>query len=109
MAPDVHLFPYFDDSPTSTGIIVEVAYSESLKHAKEKMVRYLWESDPPRPSVVILFNFEKRSLREDYQDIELKFEVYRRSSRGGRQTQLHETGVSSFPSRRDMWLLILNF
>ena len=77
------------------GIIIEVAYSESLKHAKDKAVEYLW-SDEPRPSVVVIFIFKKETYDKDYLTTTVNFEVHRRDEENEGGTETYETGVGSY-------------
>ena len=54
LAADMQIGTFLNDEPQKAGIIIEVAYSESLKHAKAKAKEYLF-ADKPRPSVIVIF------------------------------------------------------
>lgn len=93
-AADVQLVSLLRKNPARCGIIFEVTYPGHIDHARIKTKYYLWDADPPRPSVVILFNFIEKSSH-CCRDVELHFEVHRRdASSTTRETTIHETGVS---------------
>lgn len=95
LAADIHLGSLLHDDPWSGGIIFEAAYSETLNHAREKTRTYLWDSDEPRPTVVVLISLEEKGSREGYRDVDVHFEVHRRlECSTDRETKTFETGVS---------------
>ena len=59
LAADMQIGTYLDDESQKAGIIIEVAYSKSFKHAKAKAKEYHF-ADKPRPSVVVIFNYTQK-------------------------------------------------
>ena len=92
-AADMQIGTYLDDDSQKPGIIIEVAYSESLKHAKAKAKEYLF-ADKPRPSVVVIFNYTQKQSADEYRNVELKFEVLRRHKTILGDLEVFERGVS---------------
>lgn len=99
-APDLQLGSYLGSRPLIGRIIFEVAYSESLVHARRKAKYYLCEADQPRPSVMVLCNFtetaRKKEFGEERRDMKLYFEVLRCDFSNQSETRKYETGVSLF-------------
>lgn len=93
MAPDLQFAAMLNKDRSIGGVIIEVTYS-NLKYAQEKAKRYLIEADKPRPSVVVVFNFEQNGSRADYHDVDLEFEVYRRNPADCEGIKVYEKGVS---------------
>ena len=91
-AADMQIGTYLDDDSQKPGIIIEVAYSESLKHAKAKAKEYLF-ADKPRPSVVVIFNYTQKQSADEYRNIDLKFEVLRRHETIPGDLEVFEQGV----------------
>lgn len=98
LAPDLQLGSYLGSRPQIGRIIFEVAYSESLTHARAKAKYHLCEADKPRPSVVIVCNFTETPQKSDSEkqrrDVKLYFEVLRRNYSNQSETRKYETGVS---------------
>ena len=92
-AADMQIGTFLNDDPQKPGIIIEVAYSESFKHAKAKAKEYLF-ADKPRPSVVVIFNYTQKQSTNEYRNIELKFEVLRRHKTILGDLEVFEQGVS---------------
>jgi len=92
-AADLQFSSSLATNPAKGGIIFEAAYSEHINHAREKAKQYLWDSDPPQPSVVVVFI--KKGTGEAYSDVELNFEVHRRDPGGNREIKVYEKGVST--------------
>ena len=92
-AADMQIGTFLNDDPQKPGIIIEVAYSESFKHAKAKAKEYLF-ADKPRPSVIVIFNYTQKQSADEYRNVELKFEVLRRHKTIPGDLKVFEQGVS---------------
>ncbi|KAK4694290.1 hypothetical protein P7C71_g3270, partial [Lecanoromycetidae sp. Uapishka_2] len=79
---------------TIGGVIFEIAYSEDLGHARNKAKKLLIESGKPRPSVVVIFYFQQKGSKEEYQDVDLNFEVLRRHPTNQVELKCYEIGVA---------------
>ena len=64
LAADIQIGTFLNDNPQRAGIIIEVAYSKSFKHAKAKAKEYLF-ADKPRPSVIVIFNYAQKQSADD--------------------------------------------
>ena len=93
LAADMQIGTFLNDNPQKAAIIIEVAYSESFKHAKAKAKEYLF-ADKPRPSVVVIFNYTQKQSVDEYRNIDLKFEVLRRHETIPGDLEVFEQGVS---------------
>ena len=94
LAADLQLSSYLELIASKGRIIFEVAYSEYIGHAREKAKRYLWESDFPRPSVVVLFDAVQKITHDEYRDLPVRFEILRRSTADAPELQTYESSVS---------------
>ena len=93
LAADMQIGTFLNDNPQKAGIIIEVAYSESFKHAKVKAKEYLF-ADKPRPSVIVIFNYTQKQSADEYRNMDLKFEVLRRHETILGDLEVFEEGVS---------------
>ena len=93
LAADMQIGTFLNSDSQKPGIIIEVAYSESFKHAKAKAKEYLF-ADKPRPSVVVIFNYTQKQSADEYRNVELKFEVLRRHKTIPGDLEVFEKGVS---------------
>ncbi|KAK4694289.1 hypothetical protein P7C71_g3271, partial [Lecanoromycetidae sp. Uapishka_2] len=64
-----------------------------MEDAREKAEAYLLESDVPRPSVVVVFDFVEQETREEYRNIDVHFEVVRRDPGMQGAVKVYEKGV----------------
>ncbi|KAK3169580.1 hypothetical protein OEA41_008964 [Lepraria neglecta] len=97
-AADIQIGTFLNDDPQKPGIIIEVAYSESFKHAKAKAKEYLF-ADKPRPSVVVIFNYAQKQSADEYRNVELKFEVLRRHETIPGDLEVFEQGYAWPPAK----------
>jgi len=98
LAADSQFGSQLYDKRSKGGIIFEVSYSEAFEHAehaKKKAKKYLFPSDLPRPSVVVIFNFEERVPRKAKRDVDLNLEVLRRQPSKQGEVKVYEMGVSA--------------
>ena len=95
MSPDRQFQSILSPKPDRGSIIFEVAYSQDLDDVRRKAAEYLWQSDDPRPSVVVIFDFEHQLDDTLFASIELHFEVHRRLEGRSGKTKVFERGVCS--------------
>ncbi|KAL2052856.1 hypothetical protein ABVK25_006795 [Lepraria finkii] len=98
LAADMQIGTFLNDYSQRAAIIIEVAYSESFKHAKAKAKEYLF-ADIPRPSVVVIFNFTQKQSADEYRNMELKFEVLRRYETIPGDLEVFEQGYAWPPEK----------
>ncbi|KAK3167939.1 hypothetical protein OEA41_004385 [Lepraria neglecta] len=98
LAANMQIGTFLNGQPQKAGIIIEVAYSESFKHAKAKAKVYLF-ADKPRPSVVVIFNYAQKQSADEYRNIELKFEVLRRHETIPGDLEVFEQGYAWPPAK----------